>query len=134
LYQKKEELSESVEKVKNFFNTINEKYQKSEEKIKRSISVAFRLISFNVEKVKNNKERVLRSFKSVIENKKEKIKTMEQAVLYNDPQKQLRLGYAIIKKQGKVIKSIKDVKKGESLKTFFCDGEVDSEVKKINKK
>jgi exodeoxyribonuclease VII large subunit len=131
LYQKKEELSESVEKVKNFFNVINEKYQKSEEKIKRAISVAFRLISFNVEKVKNSKERVLRSFKSVIENKKEKIKTMEQAVLYNDPQKQLRLGYAIIKKQGKVVKSIKDVKKGECLKTFFCDGEVDSEVKKI---
>ncbi len=131
LHQKKEELYESTEKAKNFFSIINEKYQRSEEKIKRSISLAFRLISFNFEKVKNNKERVMKSFKIVIENKKEKIKTIEQAVLYNDPQKQLRLGYAIIKKQGKVVKSIKDVKKGEILKTFFCDGEVDSEVKKI---
>ncbi|MEA2092780.1 MAG: exodeoxyribonuclease VII large subunit [Patescibacteria group bacterium] len=133
LHKRREDLSESTEVVKNFFNFINEKYQRNEEKIKRALSIAIHLISFNIEKIKNNKEKILNSFKIVLKNKKEKIKTLEQAVLYNDPKKQLKLGYAIIKKQGKVVKSIKDVEKGDALKTVLCDGEVESEVKKILK-
>jgi exodeoxyribonuclease VII large subunit len=134
LHNRKEDLSESTEVVKNFFNLINEKYQRSEEKIKRALSIAIRLVSFNIEKIKNNKEKILNSFKIVLKNNKEKIRTLEQAVLYNDPKKQLKLGYAIIKKQGKVVKSVKDVKKGDALETVLCDGGVESEVKKINKK
>ncbi|MCF7845264.1 MAG: exodeoxyribonuclease VII large subunit [Candidatus Pacebacteria bacterium] len=131
LHKKREDLSESTEVAKNFFNLINEKYQRSEEKIKRALSVAISLVSFDIEKIKNNKEKILSSFKIVLKDKKEKIKTLEQAVLYNDPKKQLELGYAIIKKQGKVVKSVKDVKKGDALETVLCDGGVESEVKKI---
>lgn len=52
----------------------------------------------------------------------------EQSILANDPKRLLEKGYSLTTKNGKRIDSIKSLNKGETIKTWFKDGTVDSEI------
>ncbi len=60
------------------------------------------------------------------------VKEREKYLSAVDPGRNLRLGYSIVfNKDGRVVKSVKDVKKGEVLITRVCNGEIESEVSSI---
>jgi exonuclease VII large subunit len=62
---------------------------------------------------------------------REKINNTERVIKYNDPQRNLRLGYCIAKKDDKIIKSIKDVKVEEDIELMISNGLIKSKIKKI---
>lgn len=66
-----------------------------------------------------------------INSLKEKMVSVEQIIRSNDPVRQLKLGYAIVKYNGKVLRSIRKVGIGEKIITELNDGAIESKIEKI---
>ena len=62
------------------------------------------------------------------------ISHFESMIRIYDPNRQLDLGYSIIRFNGQLIKSVKNIKKGDNLDLLLKDGSVSTEVKKIKKR
>lgn len=61
------------------------------------------------------------------------IKSLEKQIDSNDPERQLKLGYSIVRdKSNTVIKSIKTLRVGEALSVNLHDGSLTSEITSIN--
>ncbi len=133
LYEKKEEIYNKVEKVTHFFRFVLEKYKKGEREIKRVVLNSAYLIEIKEEKIKSISRSLFSSFKTALSDKKNQIERYNDIISINNPQRQLRLGYAIMKKKGKVVKSVKEVKRGEETETFLSDGKITSQIKNIKK-
>ena len=69
----------------------------------------------------------------IISNANNKIINFENIININDPKRQLKLGYSIISLKNKVIKSVKEVKKGDIVDIKISDGNIKSEIKHIKK-
>ena len=61
-----------------------------------------------------------------------RITTIEKTINYNDPQRQIRLGYCIARGDGKIVKSVKNVKLEQDLDLQVSDGIIKSKVKNIH--
>ncbi len=59
---------------------------------------------------------------------KDQLAYAERAVVLNDPARQLKLGYAIVRSGGRIVKSVKDVAEGDALETQLADGTVGSKI------
>ena len=66
-----------------------------------------------------------------IEVIKQKIAFAEQTIKFNDPTRQLKFGYSIVRKEGKVVKNIRGLEKGDSLNVQLSDGGVESTVDRV---
>lgn len=62
---------------------------------------------------------------------KERLENAERVMKVNDPTRQLKLGYSIVRGHGKVIKSVKGLGKGDELEIQFSDGAVESNITSI---
>ena len=79
--------------------------------------------------VEDLKEQLYESIKDRINELSKDIKARENQLEALNPKKVLKRGYSIsANKDGKVIKSIKDVKKGEKITTTLCDGTIISTI------
>lgn len=56
----------------------------------------------------------------------------EKTIALHSPERIYRMGYSLTTVNGKIVKSINDVKAGEQLLTHTADGTITSEVKEIN--
>ena len=71
---------------------------------------------------------LIKSFSLNIKEAKEKIKYLEKEVNYNNPKRQLKLGYSILRKDDKIIKSINEVNKEDLIDLEVLDGIIKSKV------
>lgn len=62
----------------------------------------------------------------------ETLKFAEQAIKLNNPTRQLKLGYSLLRKNGKIIKSVKGLIIGEQLEIEVCDGNLVAKIDIIN--
>ncbi len=76
---------------------------------------------------------VIQSFIHILQNTKRNITSFEQNLQAHNPERQLRLGYSIVRSNGKIIKNINTIKKGQVVKTQIQDGSFDSTIININK-
>ena len=63
---------------------------------------------------------------------KERLESVERVMKVNDPTRQLKLGYSIVRGRGKVIKSVEGLNKGDMLEIQFSDGTAESNITSIN--
>ena len=63
-----------------------------------------------------------------IERIKERMAFAEQAMRQNDPARQLKLGYSIVRKEGDIIRSIRGTKAGDILDIQVNDGTIRSKI------
>lgn len=76
----------------------------------------------------------LRSIAVSIARKNDIIDRVDRIIKIANPERSLRLGYSLTMDiNGKVIRNIKDLKKGEVIKTLLGDGSVESIVDKIKR-
>lgn len=76
---------------------------------------------------------IVQSFKYAQEQTALLLQHGEQVVVLNDPKRQLRLGYSIVKKENKIVRSVRDIVAGDSVNIMVSDGTVDAEVSQMNK-
>ena len=54
-------------------------------------------------------------------------------IVTNDPNRQLRLGYSIVRRDGKLVRSVKEISVGEEVDIKLSSGSFLSEIKNISK-
>ncbi len=133
IHQKKEVLYEQTESVKGFFREIIERYKGSEEEIKRVVSFASYLIREKERRMMNSFKEIIQELKNSLRYYTTRIENLENSILLNNPERQLKKGYAIMQKEGKVVKSINDLREEEVVETIHFDGRAESQIKKIKK-
>ncbi len=96
-----------------------------EQRIKNSASM--NLLKKHQE-VDNIKSRIDSSLAQLFIVENNKIAQIEEKIKLLNPQNILRKGYSVTTKNGKIIKSIENIKKGETVTTLLPDGKFDSRV------
>ncbi len=66
-----------------------------------------------------------------LESLKERFQYAERSVVMNDPARQLKLGYALTRHNGKILRAVGDIKIGETIETQLSDGTITSKVETI---
>jgi exodeoxyribonuclease VII large subunit len=126
------------EKIKKYetnfiLNNPNNLYTPQEQKLDHIIEI----LNSNMSKNLNNKNNLFINIKlkfNMIDilYKKDKIYNEYKTKLeLLNPKYILNKGYSITYIDGKIVKSVKDIKKGNNIKSIFTDGEVISEVKEV---
>ncbi len=155
IYREKQNLNYLSEGITSFFKGIFEEYRKSEEKLQRNFTVMTHSIynrredvkiegrklekyflgtlKIAKQKKKNYQDRIISRFYIDKENVENRIAEFSRIISANNPARQLQMGYAILRREGKVIKSIKGVGQGDKMCINVSDGEIYSEVKNIKK-
>jgi exodeoxyribonuclease VII large subunit len=133
IYNLKSELNQSTKEISESFFQLIEVYKKGEEKIRSIILNSSLIISSKREKIKNHKANIFIYFKNLVSQTLRDILEEEKIILASDPKRQLNLGYAIMKKDGKIVKSVKNLKEQEELESILFDGKIISQIKNIKK-
>ncbi len=77
---------------------------------------------------------VVRSIAISLERKIDFVDRVEKLINMANPERSLRLGYSLtMNANGRVVRGIKDIKKGSRIKTLLSDGSVESIVEEITK-
>ncbi|MCK9578286.1 exodeoxyribonuclease VII large subunit [bacterium] len=106
------DLNSSFLKINNYFNDSISQYQKKE------------LSAINI---------ITNSMTTRINDLKKELDLSGRIIAQNDPKRNLKLGYCISTKENKIIRSAKDLKKGDIYEVEYYDGKLSSEVKNISK-
>lgn len=77
---------------------------------------------------------VVNRFTAQYNNLIQRLYLTAQTVTANDPEKNLSLGYCIARKQGRVVRTVKDVEVGENIDLQVKDGTINSRVNNTTKK
>lgn len=67
-------------------------------------------------------------FMRTVDETKGKLHEIEETLRRYDPKRALALGYSLIQKEGKIVRNVTDVKKGDILSLRLAKGRLDSEV------
>jgi len=126
----KQYLVESAQNnIQHSFNSIFETFRKSEEKL----SFAMSKIGYIIDDVNKNILRaerdIQRSFDLALLQSKDKFVQLGRVIEQFNPEKQLQRGYSIVRMGNKIVRSIKNVKKGDSLEVSLSDGIIGTQVK-----
>ncbi|MDO5845247.1 MAG: exodeoxyribonuclease VII large subunit [Methanocorpusculum sp.] len=76
-------------------------------------------------------ETIFKSAKNKIARAVLELKAQKEIITGRDPEKPLERGYALVKKDGHVVKSVKNLLAGDILKLKLADGEVNTKVESI---
>jgi exodeoxyribonuclease VII large subunit len=115
------------------YETILDGYKEIENRLKISFNNFKNSLITARANLKGSLNDSLSGFKSLLSAVNQKIEQAEKTVFFNDPERQLRLGYSIASCDGKIVRETKDVKVGKNIYIKVTDGKIISEVKNINK-
>ncbi len=133
IYETKSEINVIIESINQSFDQIIKIYRIGEEKIKRVIMNSSILLQNKEERIYAIKNNIFSQFKNTLNDVRNTINREEKIVFANDPKRQLKMGYAIMKVEGKIIKSVKNLDEGGLIESILSDGEVVSIIKNIKK-
>lgn len=127
-------LERSLQTIYEIKNLIFEKYRK----IDTNTRVAFQNFVYSLQKTEINlknlwNKSIILKFESLISTKDQQIDNIAKIIFFNNPERQLKLGYSIARFNGKIVKDVEKVSVGEDIDIRLANGLIISEVKKINK-
>ena len=125
-------ISQSIGRIFEIGNFIIGKYKKAE----NSLRVSLQNFKNSIKNVKiglrDSQNQYLSRFKASLLTINQLILHSERVVLFNDPERQLRLGYAIAAIDGKIIRKTTDVSIGKKVDIKVIDGIIESKVINVN--
>jgi exodeoxyribonuclease VII large subunit len=151
---KKQHLAEVFDGVKSIFGNILNRYDNAKNIIKQnwvqvkySISSSKREIYTQTEKILNEyqsnienlridkisepRRKIINKFKLILTSLLQRFINLNRIIDTNNPERQLKLGYSLVRSSGKLIKSIQDLRVGDEIETQFSNGYVQSKIKSI---
>jgi exodeoxyribonuclease VII large subunit len=134
LFEARKFLSKLTYKVKDEFTSILNRYKDIENILKSFLARVQNELVSKKRGLVNYSKSILKDFSASFGIFQRKLDNFDKIIALNDPKRQLRLGYSIARQSGKIIKTIKNVKIGEDINLEVYDGNIQSKVKKINKK
>lgn len=133
LNETNETIKEANNTIYNAGNLIVEKYKKIENQLKVSLQ-NFKNVLLNKRIFLENSLKIFSSgFKYLLLRVSQKLEQADKIISFNNPERQLKLGYSIASCRGKIVRMIKNVKIGEDVDIKVIDGIITSKVNNINK-
>ena len=86
------------------------------------------LLNATTHKLETTEANILNIFSMRLKEIKEKVIHIKKQINYCNPKKQLKLGYSILRKDNKIIKSIKNISKDDLIDLELLDGIIKSKV------
>ena len=134
-------LSDNREAVDGYFGTIEENFGlifKSFSRVEESLKQSFVSLSSRIAELGRNlaeyPDIFLTNINRSILRARQRILSLEKLMLTYNPERQLKLGYSIVRSGGSIIKNINQIKVDQAVEVSMGNGSFESEVKKINKK
>jgi len=115
--------------------TLNESWKQAIsllEESKRNIISSYNDVLKKVD-LKSSWKKSIFGFKSLLSIIEQRLEHSDKIVYFNNPERQLKLGYSIALCNGRLIRSVRNTKIGEDINIRIVDGTIISEVKNINK-
>jgi exodeoxyribonuclease VII large subunit len=157
IQEKKDYIRDSLDKIKTAFQKIFNNFSRAQESLKigfksikdrmaeihRRVNGAFipvfRKMNFSMLNIRNNiggslVKEIIAGFLNVKNTAEKSLISYQKQLINNDPKRQLRLGYSIVMKNGRILKTVSQIQKGDIVAVGLNDGAFDSEVKIINNK
>jgi exodeoxyribonuclease VII large subunit len=72
--------------------------------------------------------KALRALRQAMDKVREKLSAFAALLDAHDPMRQLRLGYSILRREGNVLRSVKDVSMGATIEALLADGKISASV------
>ena len=130
LERKQESIKEAVQKISGFRNFIFDLYKKAENSLELIKQKFASQLKERRIKMLNSEQKILANFKLNLAGLNQQLGYAVQVIRANDPKRQLKLGYSVVRKSGKIVRRINDVKKGEKIDISVVDGIIFSQVDK----
>jgi len=124
IYEIKNQEQYIFEKYNNLLLDINHKI----EKVVNNFSLLENEIKNKKNLLNNFQDNLINNFNSVFKITRNKIDYLEKVITHNDPERQLKLGYSIIRKNNKIIKNIDEIDKDDLIDLEVFDGIIKSKV------
>lgn len=124
IYELKKHEQNIFDKYNNLLNIINYKI----ENVSKNLIILENEIKNKKLFIDNLKNHLINDFGLRLKETKEKINYIEKQIIYCDPKKQLKLGYSILRKNNKIIKSIQEIEKEDLIDLEVLDGIIKSKV------
>ncbi|MES3004766.1 MAG: exodeoxyribonuclease VII large subunit [Patescibacteria group bacterium] len=115
--------------IQESFNSIFETFRKSDEAMARGISKIDFVLAEVLKGVERSKRDLEKGFAGLVSRAEEKLSQHSRSITQLSPERQLKRGYSIVKVGNKVLRSVKDVDKGDSLEVTVSDGIIKGTVK-----
>jgi exodeoxyribonuclease VII large subunit len=153
IQRNKDSVRDGLDIIKNAFQTIFTDFSKAEDSLKIGLKSikdqiidnkrrldgilipVFRKISFSTLGIRKYLDDSIKGvFKEFVSKKNkldELLVSFDKQLINNDPKRQLKLGYSIVTKNGRILKNTSQVQKGDIVSVGLSDGVLDSEVKFI---
>jgi len=124
IYELKNQEQYIFEKYKDLLTNINYKIEKAV----NSFSIIENEIKNKNIFLDNLQTNLVNSFSSIVKETKNKIDYLEKGINYNNPNRQLKMGYSIIRKNNTIIKSINCINENDLIDLEVLDGIIKSKV------
>jgi exodeoxyribonuclease VII large subunit len=151
---KKDQLFEAFDRAKSTFKNILNKYDDAKNIIKQNwVQMKYSMFSskreiytqserilneyqtnienIRIDKVLEPRRRIISKFKLILIRFKQRSINLNHIVDINNPERQLKLGYSLVRNSGKLIKGIQSLRVGDEIETQFSNGYVQSKIKSI---
>lgn len=122
------------EKMFSNFGLIFKNFSRVEESLKQSFVSLHSRIAELGRSIAEYPDIFLNNINRSILRTRQRILSLEKLMLTYNPERQLKLGYSIVRSGGSVIKNINQIKVDQEVEVTMGNGSFESEVKKINKK
>ena len=130
LANKKQTVNDFSGEIKEGFSKLFRSFEDIEEKIRRGGE----LLNYQIKKEKDSLEVTLvflfEKFYARIAKTKELVDKRAEELRAGDPKRQLKLGYNIALREGRVVRSVDKITRGDTLEMKFWDGQAWSRVEK----
>ena len=134
LSERRETVNHALNIIERRFKSIFDNFTQVEESLKRSF-VSLQLRMIDIARTLVECPRTLYTQMShVLAKANQDVVSLEKLMVTYNPERQLKLGYSIVRSGGAVIRKTSQVRQGQTVDVLVEDGSFESEVKKINKK
>jgi exodeoxyribonuclease VII large subunit len=133
------DFSKAQESLKVGLKSIKDRMAEIKRRLNGAFISVFRKINFSISSARNNiydstSKELITGFLDVKQKIEESLISYQKQITSNDPKRQLRLGYSIVTKNGRILKTVSQIQKGDIVTVGLSEGAFDSEVKIINNK
>ncbi|MDD3487409.1 MAG: exodeoxyribonuclease VII large subunit [Candidatus Moranbacteria bacterium] len=131
LANKRAEVRNSEEFLLGQLSRILGRFRRVKENIERNLVKIRMKIDYDKSYIKKSAKNLVFGYVRILERYKIRLKTLAEKLVLHDPERQLKLGYSLVKLNNKIIRSVREVKIGDEVDIKVSDGELKTEIKKI---
>ena len=128
LQKRNKELSQRFLSMTSYLNKIFVSFHELEFELKNNLEQINQCLKNQKREIKQWRDIILKKFKEGLLYTNQQLAFIERAIKANDPQKNLSLGYCIMRKKKGIIKSVKQVQINEIVNLQLTDGKLNSKI------